>query len=79
MNAPKSVPKNKIKAGINLNPKIIKIGAAQAPEIPHPKPKKVPPTRVLIKPFFFCSGSILFPLISFIFPFLNTLILILVK
>ena len=42
MNAPKSVPKNKIKAGINLNPKIIKIGAAQAPEIPHPKPKKEP-------------------------------------
>ena len=57
MNAPKSVPKNKIKAGINLNPKIIKIGAAQAPEIPHPKPKKVPPTRVLIKPFFFKKRS----------------------
>ena len=33
MNAPKSAPANKISAGINLNPRITKIGAAQAPEI----------------------------------------------
>ena len=74
MNAPKSAPTNKINAGINSKPRIIKIGAAQAPEIPQPKPNRVPPKRVLIIPFFFGLGAILFPLISFIFPLLNNCI-----
>ena len=59
-NAPKSAPNKIIKAGINLNPKITKIGAAQAPEIPQPKPNKVPPKMVLINPFFFGFGIIFY-------------------
>ena len=52
MKVPIKAPKRMIKAGIHLNPKITNTGAAQAPETPHPKPKKVPPTNVLINPFF---------------------------
>jgi hypothetical protein len=52
MNAPIKAPKRIIKAGNHLNPKITNTGAAQAPEIPQPKPKKVPPTNVLTTPLF---------------------------
>ena len=58
-----------IKAGNHLNPNITNTGAAQAPETPHPKPKKVPPTNVLTTPFFFSFGIILLPLISLIILF----------
>ena len=40
MKVPIKAPKRIIKAGNHLNPKITNTGAAQAPEIPQPKPKK---------------------------------------
>jgi len=67
--APIKAPKRMIIAGNHLNPNMTNTGAAQAPETPQPKPKKVPPTNVLTTPFFFCFGTILSPLISLITPF----------